>query len=328
MLKSRYFSALKNGIITEMRDIQSNEYDKKSKLLTIIVCTYDRNAFLKMSIEALAQQSCGPEAYDVIIVDNFGEPQNHQKIIEISQNISNITVMCERSPGLSHARNTGARAALTEWIGYIDDDCMVPFDFVRQAIHTIENFDFHCFGGHISSWWYFDRPKWLAEDFGSKPQLSDDITAIHDSYAWGGNMFFNKNALLSLGGFDENVGMKAHKIGYTAENRVQIKLRSAGYIVGYNPHLKVHHLVAEYKLHIGWHLRAAFAEGRDARAVFGYQYTLKALFLDFLRIIKAPIKSTYQLLTNDQYFKQNWILDVCNPMYRLAGKLASLSSKV
>ena len=239
----------------------------------------------------------------------------------------NVSLIKEPETGLSKARNTGANAASAEWIGYIDDDCKPPRDFITKASQIIRNHYFDCFGGHIESWWLYNRPRWLEKDYGSKPKLIVDISTIDDNYLWGGNIFFKKAVLQEVDGFDENVGMKANAIGYSAENRVQMKLREKGYKIGYDPKLMVEHLVALHKLKLFWHLKAAYSEGRDGRPIFEDQYSTKDLLKDLLRISKSFLEASYALFIQKNYYWENWVLDVFKPGFRWVGKLSGLSQK-
>ena len=274
-------------------------------------------------MESLKIQTADTSRYNILIVNNHPDPVLRENIASLCHEVSHCTVIQEASPGLSRARNTGYGQANTVWIGYIDDDCIVPEDFVEKALSIIDQDRFDCFGGHIASWWLYDRPKWLPRDFGSKPKLTIDISTIEEGYNWGGNMFFKKSALAVVNGFDEDVGMNAGKIGYSAENRVQQRLRQSGFTIGYDPNLEVQHLVGKHKLNPKWHLKAAFAEGRDARNVFPEQYTFSYLAKEGLRIPITWFRSLVSFYSRRDYYWQNLYIDCCKPFYRLSGKLSS-----
>ncbi len=272
--------------------------DTDSKILTIIICTYDRNNIIDHCLESITNQSADINLFDVLIVNNCNRFEVQGELEEMIKKYDNVSLIKEQATGLSKARNSGANAARTEWIGYIDDDCKPPRDFITKALQIIRNHHFGCFGGHIESWWLYDRPRWLDEEYGSKPKLIVDILTIEENYLWGGNIFFKKAILHEVGGFDENAGMKANKIGYSAENKVQMRLREKGHKIGYDSNLIVGHLVAPHKLKLFWHLKAAYAEGRDGRAIFEDQYSTKALFKDLLRIPKSFLEASYALFQN------------------------------
>ncbi|MEE9371434.1 MAG: glycosyltransferase family 2 protein [Saprospiraceae bacterium] len=294
-----------------------------SKILTIIICTYKRNDILKHCIRALLDQSAGIEKFNVLIVNNCDDEKVHFEILEMIKSHDHITVIKEPNLGLSIARNTGVKTAKAQWVTYIDDDCKVAIDFVSTTLSIIDGQNYECFGGHITSWWLYDKPRWMKQSFGSKPIISDKEIDLLEEYNWGGNITFKKEALLNVGGFDEKIGMKGKRIGYSAENRVQIKLREKGFRIGYNPNLKVAHLVASHKMKLWWHIRAAYAEGRDAKTVFPEQYTYKAHTKDALRILKTLGKSIFLWISKTDYYWENVIKDVFYAKSKFLGKLST-----
>lgn len=268
-------------------------------------------------------QTVNDSLYDILVVNNHADTAIHEELKRICGTFNNCSIIQETQSGLSRARNTGYHSVHTEWVGYIDDDCLAPNDFVENILDIIEEDQFDCFGGHITSWWWYDRPRWLNPDFGSKPMLTVDMSMIEEDYNWGGNMFFKRDALVAVNGFDESVGMNANKIGYSAENRVQQRLREKGYKIGYDPNLIIQHLVGKHKLHPNWHIKAAYAEGRDAREVFPEQYTALAVLKDLIRLPRIWYNDIASLTSRPDYYWQNAYIDSLKPVFRLLGKLRS-----
>ena len=295
------------------------------KILTIIICTYNRNEILKLCLESIRAQTVDCDLYKVVVVNNYLDRGASAELNQLVELLPNSKLIEEAQMGLSYARNAGMNAANSEWIGFIDDDCVLPNDFVEKALINIRRERFDCFGGHIDNWWHFGKPQWLDDDYGTKPKISDEILELDsDQFNWGGNIFFNKSVLMKVGGFDESIGMKGLRIGYSAENRVQMKLRQLGYKIGYDPSLVVNHLVAKHKLNVIWHLKAAYAEGRDGRLVFQEQYRLTYMVKEVIRLPLIFLRSIFKWGTKKDYYWQNLILDIGKPKSRLTGKFSSL----
>ena len=199
--------------------------DHSSKILTIIICTYNRNEILDLCLRSLERQTVDTNQFDVLVVNNYTDLKNTRKLEEILSKYKNVTLIHEPRAGLSIARNTGARYAQTKWVGYIDDDCKAHSDFIKQALEIIKKEKYDCFGGDIKSWWLYEKPRWLKHDHGSKPKLSSEEIVLNEDFNWGGNIFFDREKLLEVGGFNVNIGMREDKIGYSAENRVQIEMQ-------------------------------------------------------------------------------------------------------
>ena len=292
-----------------------------SKILTIIICTYNRNNILRLCLNSISAQSINPINFNVVIVNNYDCPKVSAEIRTLIIGSPNISLVEEKRAGLSIARNSGAYFSKTKWVAYLDDDCIVPEDFVEKALDIIKWDKYDCFGGHINSWWHYSKPRWMKPTFGTKPKLSDQEVVLKEDYNWGGNIFFKKEMLLAIGGFDEDIGMKKNKIGYSAENRVQIKMKEIGHRIGYILSLSVNHLVAPHKYKLLWHIKAAYAEGRDGKTVFPEQYTSSKLLKDFLRLPLTEALSIYKWATLSNYYWENLFLDVFKPIFLLLGKL-------
>ena len=205
-------------------------------------------------------------------------------------------------------------------MAFLDDDARVPKDYISKIFSIIEEGNFDCFGGGIRSWWYYGKPEWLEESYGSKPDLRTSRGAITEGYNWGSNIIIKKCALDGVGGFPVYIGMKGEQIGYSAENIVQINLRNNSYRIGYDPDLYIHHVVAEPKLKLSWHISAAYATGRDGKTVFPDQYEINGMLKSAKHCISRPAKGFYKWITDPNYPWQKLYLDFMIPMALFIGK--------
>ncbi len=276
--------------------------------LTIAICTYNRNELLRHCLQSIATQLC--HELEVLVINNFPDQENHQQLIELCEIIPGCRVLKEYKTGLSYARNRALRESKTEYIAYIDDDAKLTDNYVCRAIELIHKENLMVVGGHIKSWWFYGRPVWLRSDWGEKPTLGDKLTKLaEDQYLWGSNMIFARTVLEHIGGFPEDQGMKGHVIAYGAENIAQINLRARGHNIYYDPSLVVEHMVIKEKLALGWHLRSIRSSSKAGRIVFPEQFTFNKRIMKYIRLPMTVLKSTWQLLTDRRYFRQNWVLD-------------------
>ena len=289
--------------------------------LSLIICTYNRVELLTECISSINQalKSIPPDVYEVIVVNNH--PNTHQQLTSALGDHTEIKIVSEPTAGLSIARNTGVDNSSGLWLGFLDDDPIVPNDFIHRALEIIDQHDFDCFGGGIESWWKYPKPRWMSQNYGSKPPLRVDVGLLNSKeYNWGSNIFLKSDALARVGGFPINIGMKGKRIGYAAENIVQDKMRAHGYLIGYDPNLSILHLVMEQKLSLFWHIRAAYATARDGYTTFPKDYEAAGMIKTLRRIAAAPIKGIFQLFQPD-YYMENWLLDTITPWAQLFGKI-------
>jgi len=278
--------------------------------LSLIICTYNRIELLSECISSIQQalELIPTGTYEVIVVNNH--PDTHQQLSSALHDHTEITIVREPTAGLSVARNTGVDNASGLWLGFLDDDAIVPKEFVNRALEIIDQHDFDCFGGGIESWWKYPKPRWMNQNYGSKPPLRDDVGLLNSNeYNWGSNIFLKSDA-----------GMKGKHLGYAAENIVQDNMRAHGYLIGYDPNLSILHLVMEQKLSLFWHIRAAYATARDGFSTFPKDYEVVGMIKTLRRIVAAPIKGIFQLFQPD-YFLENLLLDTFTPWAQLFGKI-------
>lgn len=90
-------------------------------LVSVIVITYHRNAFLQSTIEAIYHQEGTPEAFEVLVIDNGGDA------VVPSSPRAGVTVRVvtpERNLGVAGGRNLGMTLAQGDILVFIDDDAV------------------------------------------------------------------------------------------------------------------------------------------------------------------------------------------------------------
>ena len=97
-------------------------------MVSVIIPTFNRSALLKEAVvSVLAQEDVEPE---VVVVDD-GSSDGTPCILESFG--SAIRVILQAHGGVSSARNTGIRAAVGEWLAFLDsDDLWLPRKLVAQ----------------------------------------------------------------------------------------------------------------------------------------------------------------------------------------------------
>ena len=293
--------------------------------LDVIVCTYQREDILVECIDKLLSQNYDVDqiTYRVVIVNNSPESFSSETLQLVGHEF--VDIIHEKNPGLSKARNKGIAFANGDWIAFLDDDALVPDDYIHKISSIIHEESWQCFGGHITSWWKYGRPAWLAEDFGSKPIISDHRISLSEQYNWGSNIIIKRSCLEKIGFFPTDIGMKGKTLGYAAENIVQDNLRDNGFAIGYDPDLSIEHLVLPQKLKLRWHISSAYATGRDGRQVYPDQYGLVGFLTSIKNCFSRPIKALGFWITKPTTHPKAIALRMIKPSALLAGKLVSLT---
>ena len=100
--------------------------------ITAVIPTYRRRDAL---LASLANHLALKSIDEVIVIDDGSDDGTARAVEELA--LPRVRVIShERNRGLPAARNTGARAANTDWIVYLEDDCGFPDDYAERLLET------------------------------------------------------------------------------------------------------------------------------------------------------------------------------------------------
>jgi glucosyl-dolichyl phosphate glucuronosyltransferase len=229
--------------------------------VSVVICTRDRPELLRRVLASLEAQSIERSRFEVIVVDNGGG------IEELARSAGADVVVREREPGLSRARNAGWRTATSQLVAYLDDDAIAEEDWLGQALRVYgeHNSTVAAMGGPALPLWDSPPPAWFPrslEDryFGE----TERILAPGESLS-GLNVFFARELLEQLGGFDVRLGMLGDRIGVGEEADLFARMwaQDPHAVAVYSPAIAIRHSVAPYKLSVRYQLRRAVAYGES-----------------------------------------------------------------
>lgn len=294
--------------------------------VSIIICTFKRPELLNECLTSFTQQTYLPSNIEFLVIDNSGDTATKEIVSAFQTSLPEIKYLVENKIGLSFARNRGIVESKNDWICYTDDDAKVHADFIERLIHTITHFEFDAFGGMFYPWYRKPKPDWFPNEFGTLRILRTSIGVLKfgQSIA-GGISAFKKDKLIEAGAFPTEIGMRGNTVGYGEEDFVVKKMWANGCVIGFDPHWKMDHLVAEYKYTLHWQLKRSFAKGRDAQL----KKEPLSVYERIVFFIRAILTIPYLFLINLQgflkknYYIQNYILDSLRYSVRLFGKISA-----
>lgn len=299
--------------------------------ISIVICTYNREYILRDCLDSLVAQTADTSLFEVIVVNNNSSDKTLEIADEYSQNHPNFSVVTEVNQGLSHARNRGYKESKYNWVAYVDDDAKAFPTLVKRAIETIEKYGFDCVGGMYYPWYRGTvRPNWLSENFGKSIKYATTVVPLTNGYISGGVCLFKKAVIESIGGFPFDLGMNGTSIAYGEETYVQNKLVENGFSIGFDPEFCIHHLVPDYKQKVNWHIKSAYANGRDSVKI--WNYTANFSFFQFIKsLVKILIKKTPRaigkFISKRNYYYENLYLDILTPVVNLLGYYLAINKK-
>jgi len=135
--------------------------------LSIIICTYNREDFLPLTLQSLSLQSPDKHRYEVLVVDNNSTDRTAslcQKFIEHHPDI-NLRYFLEKNQGLAFARNRGIKESSGRIISFIDDDAEARSDYAMNLIRTFQEYsNYDAIGGKVIPLFPEKKePAWLSK---------------------------------------------------------------------------------------------------------------------------------------------------------------------
>lgn len=217
--------------------------------ITGVICTHNRERFIKRCILSLLKQSLPEHQYEIIVVDN-GSTDNTRKICQTFKDIPNFSYIYESRLGLSQARNTGWHHAKGKYVGYLDDDATAAESWFEKALWSFKNVHPtpEWVGGPIELEWEAPAPTWIDEecqttlgrvDWGQQARFLDRP----NERLGGGNSFYQKSVLGTMHGFDTRLGRKKNLLLSGEETQLQHKIKNRGGRLYYHPGIRIFHFV-------------------------------------------------------------------------------------
>ena len=186
--------------------------------ITVVVCTRDRAALLRDSLQAL--RAVDYPAFEVVVVDNAPATSATRDLLRAE--FPEFRYVREDAAGLSHARNAGLRAATGRYVAFTDDDVAVDPQWL-WAIATgfSRGDDVGCVSGVVPTGElrnevqaYFDaRVSWSKLTTARVFRLSEPPADLPmfpfcvGEFGTGANFAVVRDGMLALGGFDTALGV-------------------------------------------------------------------------------------------------------------------------
>lgn len=129
----------------------------------VVIPTYDRPVALRRCLDSLAAQRYPRGRFEVIIVDD-GSPEFPADVLAAYDPQLRLTLHRQVHAGPAAARNTGAAAARSKFLAFLDDDCRAHPDWLQEFdVAFRARPSRHLLGGQIGSNFPDNLPNWVSE---------------------------------------------------------------------------------------------------------------------------------------------------------------------
>ena len=283
-------------------------------MLSIIICTYNRNDILKICLETIVKYFPTNFTAEMIVVNNNSTDSTAQTLTDFVKKYSWCKVVNEPKQGLSQARNTGFQSASYSWVLYLDDDAKIDQNLFYRVHENIKLEIYQCIGGMYLPWYMNEKPKWFRDNWASNQLAYDKLHLLQvNEFVSGGVFLVHKNLLEKHKGFHTTFGMLGKQLGYGEETDLQSRIRKAGKKIAYDPEMIIYHLVPPHKMTVSWQLKSSFQMGKTFLKTAGYPVNFLSgfftLIIGVLQLFVFSIICLPKLIRTD-YFIQNYAVDV------------------
>lgn len=239
--------------------------------VAVIICAYadERYGDLCRAIASLESQSL-PAAEVVVAVD-----RNDALLARVRSDFPDVKAVANtQHPGAGGARNSGVAVATTDFVAFIDDDCIADPSWLENLLPAVSRTDVLGGGGSIRPLWPSQRPTWFPEEFnwavgGTYLGLPTMVAPVRNVFA--GNMIVRRDVFVELGGFLAGFG----KQGSASEPeetefciRASQRWPTRSWI--YVPHAGVQHRVLDGRETWRYFLSRCLNEGRGKARMSGH----------------------------------------------------------
>ena len=241
--------------------------------ISVVICTYNRTAYIQDAMDSLYHQTLSRERYEVIVVNN-NSTDNTQQICEAfieSHNDAHFYYFNEIQQGATFARNTGAMQVQSPLLCFMDDDAIADKYYLERIVLFFEQYpDAGGLGGRIIPKYIPAEPKWMSHYVSSLVghfHYSEEVSVFAaNKYPLESNMIIRKNDFDSIGGFNTALPGVVGTLRIGGEGKdFFLRLKALGRIIYYDPAIRVQHVVETNKLTHEYMYRVASGIGRGER---------------------------------------------------------------
>jgi len=242
-------------------------------VLSIIICSYNRESYISDALDSLYTQTAGLDCFEAIIVDNNSTDNTAEVFAQwrAAHPKGAFTYLTESKQGASFARNTGAAKANGDWLCFMDDDAVATTNYVENIIkHIKEKPAAFGFGGRIIPKYVPAEPKWMSyyvsSLVGNFDYAPTACAFAPGKYPLESNMIVKKDIYEQIGGFNTNLPGVVGTLRIGGEGKeLFYKILALGHTIYYDPSICVYHVVEVKKLTSEYMYRVASGIGRGEK---------------------------------------------------------------
>ncbi|MHC5611058.1 MAG: glycosyltransferase [Nostoc sp.] len=270
--------------------------------MDIIICTYNNAKLLDRVLTKLSLQKLSSNyQWTVAVVDN-NCTDDTTDIVEKhinAQLIPSLRRIVEKKQGLTYARLCGVNNTTSEWIAFVDDDCILSEDWVDKAIKFATSHS-NCgvFGGKVILDWEIPPSETLVKYSSAYAAFDLGESAKQLSYYHlpGAGLVVRRQALEKSGWLDRQFlsGRNGTKLSAGDDSEIVLRCKNAGYELWYTPDCVLYHYIPVKRISETYLINMYYGFGMSLPYIIGIRWTISYLLwiaLSILYIVRSFLKT-------------------------------------
>jgi GT2 family glycosyltransferase len=277
-------------------------------VVSIVIPTYNRAAFLDGCLQSLLQQEYPYDSYEIIVVDDGSTDRTEDIVGSLRSSVKApaLHYLRRNHCGPNAARNAGIAAAKGRLICFVDDDVEAPPLWLQSLVAGARRHPgAGCVGGPIRLRLEGKAPRSCGRERLGETQLDLGDADGAANFVWSANMVVTREALDLAGHFNDKLPIYADEIEWEA------RLKQRGGKIIYVPEAWLWHRRAADDLRLIRLLRVRFVRGRNRvsylRLVGNHVSVLEELHLAVRAVAHAMLRGcSGGLLRASQHLGLAW----------------------
>jgi len=274
-------------------------------MLSVIICTYNRDKYIYNVLKSLADNDFSVKEYEIVLVNNNSTDNTESECNRFHVKFPNVNFryFIEKDQGLSHARNRGIKESIGNVLVYVDDDALVNEAYLQTYdCFFKQNPSISAAGGAIIPKYETQAPTWMSHYTknlitGYLYKGDKIVEFTQGKYPGGGNAAYRKEVFDQIGYFNVDLGRKGNSLVGAEEKDIFDKMTKLGMRFFYLPNAILYHIIPESKLTRDYFTRLTYSIGRSeylrTNAISKSKY--------FKRLISEGIKWTASIILYIRY---------------------------
>jgi glycosyltransferase involved in cell wall biosynthesis len=242
-------------------------------MLSIIICTYNREKYIYNCLKSVAENDFSFENYEIVLINNNSTDNTEYECKRFKNDLPqvNFRYFVEKNQGLSFARNRGITEAKGDILAYVDDDATINNIYLKTiADFFANNKNAFAAGGAILPVYETQEPKWFSHHTKIlittyKNEGKKIIEFKKGKFPGGGNSAYRKDVFEKIGLYNTDLGRKGASLIGAEEKDIFDKMRKKNMKFYYLPDMILYHIIPPEKLTQKYFDKLTFSIGQSEK---------------------------------------------------------------